>query len=322
MSSCRILHYADLLEQTQANPASCTESNDGFVGFNYDNASWGKVSERRMVHQDYTISHIKTDLHDNYKIAFENERLHDSVNICISVDGYTGVQFDKWNFEAVLHPRKQHSLYINETEYHVLIKKKMDNVHFSIDRQYYLSLLCEKEKWSNRLRQQLSEKQFVYDGDFEFTPAMQRVISDILHSPLMGSLKSMMTEAKILELIALQLQSSVNQSPVQENKTRKEQDLFYAIRDHLDSTFMEDHSLKGLGRTFGVNEFKLKSGFKSNFGKTVFEHIYNLRMEYAYQLLRDNGLIVNEVSRKVGYKNPNHFSTAFKKKFGITPGKI
>jgi AraC-like DNA-binding protein len=198
----------------------------------------------------------------------------------------------------------------------------MDNVHFSIDRQYYLNLLCEKEEWSNRLRRQLSEKQFVYDGDFEFTTAMQRVVSDILYSPLMGSLKSMMIEAKILELITLQLQSSVNHSPSQGNKKRKEQDLFYAIRNHLDNTFMEDHSLKGLGKKFGVNEFKLKSGFKINCGKTVFEHIYDLRMEYAYQLLRDNGLIVNEVSRKVGYKNPNHFSTAFKKRFGITPGKI
>lgn len=275
-----------------------------------------------MVHQDLTISHIKTDLHDNYKIAFEDERLHDSVNICISVEGYTGVQFNKGKFEAVLNPRKQHSLYINEREYHVMIKQKMDNVHISIDRQYYINLLCEKEEWSNRLRRQLSEKQFVYDGDFEYTPAMQRVVSDILHSPLVGNLKSMMIEARILELIALQLQTTINHSPCKETKTKKEQDLFYAIRDHLDNTFMEDHSLKGLGRTFGVNEFKLKSGFKNNFGKTVFEHIYDLRMEYAYQLLRENGLIVNEVSRKVGYKNPNHFSTAFKKKFGVTPGKI
>jgi AraC family transcriptional regulator, transcriptional activator of the genes for pyochelin and ferripyochelin receptors len=28
---------------------------------------------------------------------------------------------------------------------------------------------------------------------------------------------------------------------------------------------------------------------------------------------------VREVSREVGYKNPHHFSTAFKKKFGLNP---
>jgi AraC-like DNA-binding protein len=42
-------------------------------------------------------------------------------------------------------------------------------------------------------------------------------------------------------------------------------------------------------------------------------------MEHAFRLLRDDGLLVTEVSRNVGYKNPNHFSTAFKKKFGINP---
>lgn len=322
MSSYRSIHFSDLQEHTQIGTSHHPEDTNGFVSYSYDNSFWGNVSERRMVQQDFTISHIKTALHDNYKIAFEDERLHDSVNICIAVNGFTGVQFDRKKFEASLTARKQHSLYIDDTEYQVLVKKNMDNVHFSIDRQYYLSLLCEKEEWFSRLRSQLTRKEFVYEGDSDFTSAMQRVVSDMLYSPLIGNLKTLMIEAKILELIALQLQSTMNHSLPEEKKQGKEQDIFYAIRDHLDKTFMEDHSLKGLGKTFGVNEFKLKSGFKRNFGRTVFEHIYDLRMDYAYQLLRDNGLIVNEVSRKVGYKNPNHFSTAFKKKFGISPGKI
>jgi AraC-like DNA-binding protein len=29
-----------------------------------------------------------------------------------------------------------------------------------------------------------------------------------------------------------------------------------------------------------------------------------------------------EISDKIGYKNPQHFSTAFKKKFGISPSAL
>ncbi|NML68572.1 helix-turn-helix transcriptional regulator [Chryseobacterium sp. RP-3-3] len=31
---------------------------------------------------------------------------------------------------------------------------------------------------------------------------------------------------------------------------------------------------------------------------------------------------ISEVSDVVGYKNPRHFSTAFKKKFGIVPSPL
>lgn len=321
MSAHRTIHYKDILEHLKQDLPGSDQRAEDFVSLNYSHHCWGSILERRFDCSEYAISHFKTDLNDDYAIAFNDERLENSVNICVNMEGYTGVRF-KSKAEFGLTTRKQHSLYIPENEYSVLIKKSMDNVHFAIDRSYYLNLLSDKEDWSVSMRNQLEKRAIMYGGEFDVTPAMMRVINEILYNPLSGSLRALMLEAKIMELIALQLESVAERNNKDEKTDRKDRDLFFSIRDHLDKTFMDDHSLKGLGRAFGINECKLKSGFKKTFEKTIFEYIHDRRMDYAYQLLHDHGLFVNEVSGKVGYKNPNHFSTAFKKKFGITPGKI
>jgi AraC-like DNA-binding protein len=45
-------------------------------------------------------------------------------------------------------------------------------------------------------------------------------------------------------------------------------------------------------------------------------------MEYAKLLIQEEGKYITEVARVLGYKNPHHFSAAFKKKFGIIPSAI
>ena len=64
------------------------------------------------------------------------------------------------------------------------------------------------------------------------------------------------------------------------------------------------------------------SQFKKVHGNSIFEYIIALRMEHARQLLLEKNLMVTEVARTLGYKNPNHFSAAFKKKFGVCPTQI
>ncbi|HEX8037697.1 MAG TPA: AraC family transcriptional regulator, partial [Chryseosolibacter sp.] len=70
---------------------------------------------------------------------------------------------------------------------------------------------------------------------------------------------------------------------------------------------------------FGTNTNKLLNLFKKVFGKSIFEYIVEQRMDHARKLLREEGMPVAEVSRHLGYKNPNHFSTAFKKRVGVNP---
>ena len=61
------------------------------------------------------------------------------------------------------------------------------------------------------------------------------------------------------------------------------------------------------------------SVFRAVEGKSIFEYISDLRMQHAVHLLQDEDVKVLQVARTLGYKNPNHFSTAFKRIYGVVP---
>jgi AraC-like DNA-binding protein len=83
----------------------------------------------------------------------------------------------------------------------------------------------------------------------------------------------------------------------------------------------EPPSLQELADEVGLSLRKIKEGFKQIYSDTVFNFLFNYKMEEARRLLETNTLNVNEVGLKVGYSTSSHFIAAFKKKFGITPKK-
>lgn len=80
-------------------------------------------------------------------------------------------------------------------------------------------------------------------------------------------------------------------------------------------------SLLDLARQVGINDNKLKIGFRQVFGTTVFGYLHNHRMEIARQLLQDGKMRVAAVANAVGYANPGHFAAGFKRKFGVSPSE-
>jgi len=82
---------------------------------------------------------------------------------------------------------------------------------------------------------------------------------------------------------------------------------------------MNPPSLMELSRLIGLNDFKLKKGFKEMYGTTVFGYLREKRLEKAFYLLQNGTMNVMEVANAVGYSNPSHFAEVFKAKYGLTP---
>ncbi|MGE7988477.1 helix-turn-helix transcriptional regulator [Lysinibacillus fusiformis] len=78
-------------------------------------------------------------------------------------------------------------------------------------------------------------------------------------------------------------------------------------------------SLMELSRLVGLNDFKLKKGFKEMYGTTVFGYLREKRLEKASFLLQSGTMNVMEVANAVGYSNPSHFAEVFKGKYGVSP---
>jgi len=78
-------------------------------------------------------------------------------------------------------------------------------------------------------------------------------------------------------------------------------------------------SLLTLAHRVGLNDFKLKRGFREVYQTTVFGYVRMLRMEKALSLLEAGEMNVGEVASATGYSNFGHFSEAFRKRFGVSP---
>ncbi|MGD1854371.1 MAG: helix-turn-helix transcriptional regulator [Leptolyngbyaceae cyanobacterium] len=154
------------------------------------------------------------------------------------------------------------------------------------------------------------------------TPSMLAAVQQILTCPYQENVRQLYLESKTLELLALKLEQMRQPEVAEDHKITLKSDNIYRLYQarHILLTDIEHPpSLMDLARQVGINDFKLKRGFRQIFGTTVFGCLYDYRMERAKQLLDTHNLKVAQIAQTVGYANPSQFSAAFKRKFGFSP---
>ena len=80
-------------------------------------------------------------------------------------------------------------------------------------------------------------------------------------------------------------------------------------------------SIETVCRTLGVSAAYFSTVFKKETGKTFIGYLTDYRMEAAEELLLTTDDKTYMIAEKVGYGDPNYFSYAFKKKYGVSPSK-
>ena len=150
------------------------------------------------------------------------------------------------------------------------------------------------------------------------TVAMRSAIQQLLSCPYEGPTRWLYWEGKVLELIALRL-AQVSESERHPSALQPDDvDRIYCARDILLQRLINPPSLLDLSRLVGLNDYKLKKGFRQVFGTTVFGYLSQQRMKKARQLLVQQQSIAT-VATAVGYASPTAFSGAFRRQFGVSP---
>lgn len=154
-----------------------------------------------------------------------------------------------------------------------------------------------------------------------FKGRLQHLLNDILNANQAPYIKRIYLEARILELLSHQLEQVENRHTSASNLNSTDNARLHEARLLVEQNLKNPWSLTELSRKTGLNDFKLKKGFKLLFGNTVFGYLGELRMTTAYKLLQ-NGERVSTVAETVGYKNPHHFTVAFKKRYNVLPSQV
>jgi AraC-like DNA-binding protein len=156
-----------------------------------------------------------------------------------------------------------------------------------------------------------------------FQGRVAEVIGSMRQCPFTGVTRYLFLESKMMELFVLQMQQAQTVSDCKNDQCSAiDKEKLCAVKNYIEDAYLEAFSLKDLTYKFGLNEFKLKKGYRQLFQTTVFGHIHQLRMGKAKKLLEEKAMNVSEAAFFIGYDNVSSFCTEFKKRFGCTPGKI
>ncbi len=80
-----------------------------------------------------------------------------------------------------------------------------------------------------------------------------------------------------------------------------------------------DFNVEELTEIIGISRAQLHRKMKEITGISSGEFIRNIRLEQAAQLIKKGKINITQVAYAVGFNNQTHFSTVFKKHFGMTP---
>lgn len=94
------------------------------------------------------------------------------------------------------------------------------------------------------------------------------------------------------------------------------------ILEFMNANYMYEFSLEELAHYTGRSLATFKRDFKKLSDLTPEKWLIRKRLEVAYQLMKEGGKRISDVYAEVGFKNPSHFSTAFKRQYGVPPTAV
>ena len=148
--------------------------------------------------------------------------------------------------------------------------------------------------------------------------SMRIAVYQILNCFYEGFARQVYLSGKVLELLAYML-ADISLEGVMLLTPQEKQKLFEA-REILDENLENPPSLMALSRQVGLNDYKLKAGFREVFRTTVFGYLRRERLERSRRLLEEGETSVQEVAYSVGYSSLSYFAKAFTIQYGTRPG--
>lgn len=154
------------------------------------------------------------------------------------------------------------------------------------------------------------------------TPDVGRAVMAIANATHIGSLRRLYVEAKVMELFSAAMDALYARSENRRDEfapTCSERRRLTELRDFLLEHLASPPGTAVLARMAAMNQQKLQLGFKQLFGQTVFDYCQEQRLERARGMLEKSDLTVTQIALDSGYDFANNFSSAFKRRYGLSP---
>lgn len=293
--------------------------------FNY-NHSFLKGTFNEIILQDFKIAYGNSILKDNTTVLFESD--YETVEMHFTINGSTVTFIDgiSKNFGV---QNNTHNIFYGKEVKGKMTWETNEMFIFEVNlNPIFLKKYLPDNDFFNSFRKKMDTKIIgaLSEYNHSITPQMLSIINQIIYCNLKDEFRRLFLEAKVLELLLLQLEQIETCSFCFDKKKmikeKNDVEKMHFVKEIIDKNLFKKITLSQLSNEIQSNECTLKKTFKSTFNTTIFSYIKEQKMLKAKQLLLDSNTTINEVADFIGYKNPQHFTTAFKRHFGYVPSKL
>ena len=150
---------------------------------------------------------------------------------------------------------------------------------------------------------------------------IKKLFEDILDSSCDDMANYLLLEAKSMEILSLVMRTYFFYDGAEKNNildgidSSALQEAARLIEQHLDRNI----TISSLSRMVGLNTHKLTQGFRMQFDSSINAYRKELRMKKSIQLLLIDRKNITETAMMIGYQNIGHFSSDFRKYYGVSP---
>lgn len=158
---------------------------------------------------------------------------------------------------------------------------------------------------------------------FPPSPQVVRLAEQLAHPPaaMQDEMRVFYRQARGIEIVCaacavLNDRRGASHPPALAGRRQSER-----VRDYILAHLDEPLTIGGIARAVGASESTVQRRFKAEFGVTVFAFIRERRFERACRALQQDGASIAQAAHIAGYADAAHFSTAFKRTYGISPSR-
>src|ERR1700722_7110438 len=102
---------------------------------------------------------------------------------------------------------------------------------------------------------------------------------------------------------------------------RRRRDVVESVKERLAKEFWINHSLADLARGAHCSISKLVRIFRIETGLSLHAYQQHMRIRASLQLLKESSGELGDTAAQLGFSNHSHFTTVFRRHFGITPSE-
>lgn len=152
-------------------------------------------------------------------------------------------------------------------------------------------------------------------------PVTASIIHQIFNRNDASPADSLFLKGKVLELLSREVELLCGSQRKQTILQPDDVVMLQAARAIIMERMSAPPSIAELARKVGLNEKKIKQGFKELYGTTVYGFLREYRMAQAKLLFDRDHTSVTDVACAVGYSNVSHFGAIFRHHHGVRPGE-